>query len=167
VNIAVHLKARFAAILHSGYPKHDIIVVDVKEAKAVLRTPVHETFCVLEFSQAPGYPDLAAVTRSELRRRSTRPTPTRPMALVNTFEPTLDLLPYETLPPNVDLKELNSILSCGSRVWWQMDFSREDARDEQELDETIWPSIQGTDHAMPAPIHAAFAFQHRRNRDED
>ena len=40
VNIAVHPKGRFAAVLHSGYSKHEIIVVDLQQAKAVLPLPV-------------------------------------------------------------------------------------------------------------------------------
>jgi YVTN family beta-propeller protein len=50
VNIAVHPKGRFAAVLHSGYSTHEIIVVDLQQAKAVLRTNLHETFYGLEFS---------------------------------------------------------------------------------------------------------------------
>ena len=51
VNIAVHPKGRLAAILHSGFGKHEIIVVDVDEARVVSRTPVHEAFYGLEFSR--------------------------------------------------------------------------------------------------------------------
>src|SRR5262245_34599491 len=37
VNVAVHPRGRFAAVLHSGYGTHEIIVVDLQQAKAVLR----------------------------------------------------------------------------------------------------------------------------------
>src|SRR5882757_10191763 len=50
VNIAVHPDGRFAAVLHCGHGAHEIVVVDVKEAKEVSRTPVNEAFYGLEFS---------------------------------------------------------------------------------------------------------------------
>ncbi|MGH7969121.1 MAG: YncE family protein, partial [Limisphaerales bacterium] len=51
VNIAVHPGGRFAAILHSGYSKHEIIVVDIPSAKVVSRTRLNETFYGLEFTR--------------------------------------------------------------------------------------------------------------------
>lgn len=50
VNIAVHPGGRFAAILHAGYGKHQILVLDVASASVVSRTPVNEAFYGLEFS---------------------------------------------------------------------------------------------------------------------
>jgi YVTN family beta-propeller protein len=50
VNIAVHPDGQFAAILHSGYGRHEIIVVDLKTAKVVSRTPLHDSFYGLAFS---------------------------------------------------------------------------------------------------------------------
>src|SRR5581483_1512597 len=50
VNIAVHPRGRYAAVLHSGYGRHEIVIVDVKRAAVVSRTPVHETFYGLAFS---------------------------------------------------------------------------------------------------------------------
>ena len=51
VNIAVHPKGKFAAILHCGHGKHEIIVVDIKGEKIVSRTPVEEAFYGLAFSE--------------------------------------------------------------------------------------------------------------------
>ena len=50
VNIAVHPDGRFAAVLHSGFGRHEIIVVDLKTAKVVSRTPLHDSFYGLAFS---------------------------------------------------------------------------------------------------------------------
>ncbi len=50
VNIAVHPQGRFAAVLHCGHGEHEIIVVDLKTATVVSRTPVHEAFYGLEFA---------------------------------------------------------------------------------------------------------------------
>jgi YVTN family beta-propeller protein len=51
VNVAVHPDGRFAAVLHSGYSTHEILVVDIPVATVCSRTPVHETFYGLEFSR--------------------------------------------------------------------------------------------------------------------
>ncbi len=50
VNVAVHPSGRFAAVLHSGYSAHEILVVDIGSAEVVSRTEVHEAFYGLEFS---------------------------------------------------------------------------------------------------------------------
>ncbi len=50
VNIAVHPRGRYAAVLHSGYGRHEIIIVDIKKASVVSRAPVHESFYGLAFS---------------------------------------------------------------------------------------------------------------------
>ncbi|HWD18613.1 MAG TPA: bifunctional YncE family protein/alkaline phosphatase family protein [Verrucomicrobiae bacterium] len=50
VNVAVHPRGKYAAVLHSGYGKHEIIVVNIKDAVIASRTQVHETFYGLAFS---------------------------------------------------------------------------------------------------------------------
>ena len=51
INVAVHPGGRFAAVLHSGYSAHEILVVDIPAAKVVSRTGMHEAFYGLEFSK--------------------------------------------------------------------------------------------------------------------
>ncbi len=51
INIAVHPGGRFAAVLHSGYGPHEILVVDIPAARVVSRTALHEAFYGLEFSK--------------------------------------------------------------------------------------------------------------------
>src|SRR5262249_28787562 len=41
---------RYAAVLHAGYGKHEVVIVDLNRLRVVSRTPVHETFYGLEFS---------------------------------------------------------------------------------------------------------------------
>lgn len=50
INIAVQPAGRFAAILHTGYSQHEILVVDINAARVVSRTKVHEAFYGIEFS---------------------------------------------------------------------------------------------------------------------
>jgi len=51
VNIAVHPNNRFAAVLHAGYDKHEIIVVDLRSAAIFSRRSIEETFYGIEFSR--------------------------------------------------------------------------------------------------------------------
>lgn len=51
VNIAVHPAGRYAAVLHSGYGPHEIVIVDIPRATIASRTPVRETFYGLQFSR--------------------------------------------------------------------------------------------------------------------
>jgi hypothetical protein len=48
-----------------------------------------------------------------------------------------------------------------------MDFSREDAADEKTLNEIIWHSVRGAATPMPAPVHAAFVYEHPKADDDD
>jgi DNA-binding beta-propeller fold protein YncE len=50
INITVHPGGKFAAVLHSGYSSHQILVVDLAAGRVVSRTPVHEAFYGIEFS---------------------------------------------------------------------------------------------------------------------
>lgn len=51
INIATHPTGQFAAVLHSGYSQHEIIIVDIPAAKVVSRTKLHEAFYGIEFSR--------------------------------------------------------------------------------------------------------------------
>lgn len=50
VNIAVHPGGRFAAVLHCGYGRHEIIVVGLNLEKIISRTPVAQAFYGITFS---------------------------------------------------------------------------------------------------------------------
>ena len=83
------------------------------------------------------------------------------------FQAAPDLRPYDALPAGVDLNERNSPVAWGGRASQQMDFSREDAADETALNEIIWRSVRGAGQPMPAPVHAAFVFEHPKAEDDD
>ena len=50
VNVAVHPGGRFAAVLHSGYGPHEVLLVDLPAARVVARERIKESFYGLEFS---------------------------------------------------------------------------------------------------------------------
>jgi len=87
--------------------------------------------------------------------------------MYNAFQAEADLQPFETAPPQVDLHQRNTPQSWGSAASGKMDFSKEDATDEQALNEIIWHSVRGADQPMPAPVHAAFVFSHPKDDDDD
>src|SRR5947207_4005754 len=51
VNIAVHPGGGFAAVLHSGHSRHQIVVVDLTATRVVGEFPVDEAFYGVEFSR--------------------------------------------------------------------------------------------------------------------
>ena len=51
INIAVHPQGRFVAILHSGYSKHGVRIVDLTTERVVTNAPLDETFYGIEFSR--------------------------------------------------------------------------------------------------------------------
>src|SRR5437867_9593913 len=51
INIAVHPAGRYAAVLHSGYSRHQILVVDIAAAQVISHADVNQSFYGLEFSQ--------------------------------------------------------------------------------------------------------------------
>ncbi len=50
VNLAVHPKGRFAAVLHAGYGQHEVVTVDLNSDTVTCRAPLHEAFYGLAFS---------------------------------------------------------------------------------------------------------------------
>ena len=85
--------------------------------------------------------------------------------MFNSFQPTPDLRPYQALPANVDLEARNSAHAWGGKI--KMNFAREDAVDDLLLNEVVWRSVRGPDSPMPAPVRAAFVFEHRGEKDQD
>ena len=86
----------------------------------------------------------------------------RPM--FNSFQVEPDLTPYTALPATVDMDQRNGLHAWGGNL--KLDFSREDAADDWQLNEVIWRSVHGATLPMPAPRRASFVFAHR-DKDED
>jgi YVTN family beta-propeller protein len=51
VNIALHPSGKFAAVLHAGYGKHSVAIVDLKSEAIVAREPLTEAWYGLAFSR--------------------------------------------------------------------------------------------------------------------
>jgi DNA-binding beta-propeller fold protein YncE len=86
--------------------------------------------------------------------------------MFDSFQPTPDSRPYESLPAHADLNERNTKTAWGGEQSRKMDFAKEDAADDLLLNEVIWRSIRGAASPMPAPVRAAFVFAHDKDEDD-
>lgn len=78
--------------------------------------------------------------------------------MYNAFQPRPDNRPYRCLPVVQDRTEKNLASAWGSVLSLAMDFSKEDAADDLQLNEVIWRSVKGAQSPMPAPRRAAFVL---------
>lgn len=89
------------------------------------------------------------------------------MPMFNSFTSKPDFTPYTLRPAQVDLSARNGPRAPGVRRSAKMDFSKEDAADDLALNEVIWQSVKGENSVMPAPVRAAFVFNHPPKDDDD
>jgi hypothetical protein len=76
--------------------------------------------------------------------------------MYDSFTHNPDLAAYTSHPVNVNLDEKNIAGAYGQDRSEEMDFAREDAIPDVELNEIIWKSIRGEASDMPAPVRGAF-----------
>jgi YVTN family beta-propeller protein len=77
-----------------------------------------------------------------------------PMFSSFTAEP--DGTPYTARPARVDVNETNLAGAYGQEQSDRMNFTRQDAAPDIELNEIIWKSIRGDHSSVPAPVRSAF-----------
>jgi phospholipase C len=78
--------------------------------------------------------------------------------MYRSFAGKLDVVAYEHVVPEVDMKAKNTKTAWGADLSDKMDFTREDAADDLLLNEVIWRSVRGPDSPMPPPVRSAFVF---------
>ena len=83
------------------------------------------------------------------------------------FQSTPDLTPYNARPASANLEERNTKVAWGAKASQRMNFTKEDAADDLQLNEIIWKSVRGADSPMPAPRRAAFVFTSKKKADKD
>ncbi len=76
--------------------------------------------------------------------------------MYKSFTMVSDLAPYDHREANIDLEERNPEGAYGQTRSEEMNFSREDAIPDIELNEIIWKSVKGAESCMPAPVRSAF-----------
>jgi YVTN family beta-propeller protein len=77
----------------------------------------------------------------------------RPMAA--SFQPAPDLTPYTAEAPRHPLDEINPAASATAARSAQLDFSREDAIDDDELNDILWRALRSD--PPPAPVRSYFS----------
>ncbi|HEX3626469.1 MAG TPA: beta-propeller fold lactonase family protein [Verrucomicrobiae bacterium] len=85
--------------------------------------------------------------------------------MFNSFQEQPDFTPYTALPANVSLTTKNSSEAWGAHEKFY--FAKEDANDDIKFNEVIWRSVKGSDHPMPAPVHAGFVLAGAKSSDDD
>ncbi len=88
------------------------------------------------------------------------------MPMFTSFQMEPDLKPYVAKEVTVNLEEKNAKTAWGAEKSKKMNFAKEDAADDLQLNEVIWRSIRGANSPMPAPVRAAFVFT-KEEEDED
>ena len=76
--------------------------------------------------------------------------------MYNSFTTVPDTTPYVHRDALVNLDERNPDGAFGQARSGEMNFSREDAIPDIELNEIIWKSVRGEESNMPAPVRSAF-----------
>jgi hypothetical protein len=87
--------------------------------------------------------------------------------MYDSFTATPDCTSYMARYPATDLGEKNLSGAYGQERSGEMDFTREDAAPEQELNEIVWKSVRGADSAMPRPVRSAFVSVHAETEDDE
>ncbi len=77
------------------------------------------------------------------------------------FSVTPDFRPYQALPANVDLDEMNIAENDLQRLFETFDMSAEDRAPDLEFNRALWKAIKGEHSEMPAPRRAAFLQYNR------
>jgi len=72
------------------------------------------------------------------------------------FTSTPDTTGYRCRPAKINIEERNPAGSFGQGRSGEMDFTREDAAPERELNQIVWKSIRGIHSEMPPPVRSAF-----------
>jgi hypothetical protein len=87
--------------------------------------------------------------------------------MYDSFSSILNDKPFQALPAQIDLNEVNSPNAFGAAESLRMDFSKEDAADDLILGDIVWRSVKGANSPMPAPVRAAFVFGGAGEEEEE
>lgn len=87
--------------------------------------------------------------------------------MYHAFTDKRDTRPFAAVVPEVDLEETNKRTAWGAERSSRMNFAKEDAADDLQLNEIIWKSIRGERVPMPSPVRASFVFTRPGDDDDD
>jgi hypothetical protein len=78
-----------------------------------------------------------------------------------------DLSPFVSVPSNIDLSELNSVVNKWQQKSETFDFTKEDSAPDLEFSEVIWYAVKGEGVPFPGPRRSAFLKVKSEEEDED
>lgn len=67
-----------------------------------------------------------------------------------------DFTPFQSLPCNVDLNDVNKVFNTAAKLSAQLDFSEVDKIDDNLFNQILWKGIRGETAQVPAPRRSAF-----------
>jgi len=86
--------------------------------------------------------------------------------MYRSFTATPDFKPYQAVPSNVNLGELNVAYTPSARKSEGLDFTDVDKIDDQLFNEILWKGILGEDAEVPAPRRSAFVKVVKKDDDD-
>jgi hypothetical protein len=82
------------------------------------------------------------------------------------FTATANLVPFQSLPSNIDLNEKNMARNEWQQRSEKFDLTKEDAIPDMEFNKVLWYGIKGEKTPLPAPRRAAF-LKVKKEKDDD
>ncbi len=78
-----------------------------------------------------------------------------------------DYSPYQPLPNEVNLYDLNTRKDAAAIMSAKFDFSHADEAPDGPFNEVIWKAVKGENSVMPAPRHSAFVKVAEKTQSDD
>jgi DNA-binding beta-propeller fold protein YncE len=135
---------RTEALVISPYVRHGFVDSTAYTTCSMLATME----CLLGLQPMSQFDDVAAPMRAS-------------------FQAAADLAPYVAVPARVDLDARNPAGTRAAALSARMDYSHEDANDDQLANRLLWATERGEQSVMPAPVHAAFVRSLPGGDDDD
>ncbi len=88
-------------------------------------------------------------------------------AILNSITDEPDFKSYKSVKPLIDIEAKNLADAYGSKRSGELNFTREDAIPDIELNEIVWKSIKGKNSKMPPPVRSAFVNVVNKDEDDD
>ena len=83
------------------------------------------------------------------------------------FSKAPDATPFQSLPSNVNLNDINPDGTKLAAMSKGLDFSKEDVIPDQIMNDITWKAVKGEDAVMPSPVRAAFVKSVKGRDDDD
>jgi YVTN family beta-propeller protein len=83
------------------------------------------------------------------------------------FSKVADTAPFQSLPSNVNLNDINPDGTKLAKMSKGLDFSKEDVIPDQIMNDITWKAVKGENAMMPSPVRAAFVKPVKKADDDD